>query len=370
MAATGEIPFGQYYGSVDATPLFLLLLTEYTGRTGDLALARALWPNTLAAMQWIEMKTASDRRGYLWYARHSKSGLINQGWKDSHDAIFHEDGTLAQPPIALAEVQAYVYAARQGMADLARRFGHIPEAERWAAAASALQERFDQNFWMDEEDCYALALDRGHRPCRVITSNAGQCLFTGITKESKALRLISRCVREDLFCEWGIRTVSALARRYNPMSYHNGSVWPHDNALIALGFARFGASDRASQVLSALLDATMTTEDRRLPELYCGFSRTRHHGPVPYPVACKPQAWSAGSVFLLLHAALGLSVDGWRGTIIFDRMALPPGIDRIEIRGLQIRDVRVDLTINRGRGGATIERVDTRGGDVEIIVRQ
>lgn len=173
-----------------------------------------------------------------------------------------------------------------------------------------------------------------------------------------------------MFCGWGIRTVSALARRYNPMSYHNGSVWPHDNALMALGFARWGASDRASEVLSALLDAATATDDRRLPELFCGFSRTRHHGPVPYPVACKPQAWSAGSVFLLLRAALGLSVDGWRGTIIFDRMALPQGIDRLEIRGVQIRDVRVDLSINRGRGGATIERVDTRGDDVEVIVRQ
>jgi glycogen debranching enzyme len=370
MAATGEIPFGQYYGSVDATPLFLLLLAEYTGRTGDLALARALWPNALAAMQWIEMRTGSDSRGYLCYARRSTSGLINQGWKDSHDAIFHEDGTLAEPPIALAEVQAYVYAARLGMADLARRFGYMPEAERWAAAASALQERFDQDFWMDEEDCYALALDGDQRPCRVITSNAGQCLFTGVTKESKAPRLISRCLREDMFCGWGIRTVSALARRYNPISYHNGSVWPHDNALMALGFARWGASDRAGQVLSALLNAATTMDDRRLPELFCGFSRTRHHGPVPYPVACKPQAWSAGSVFLLLQAALGLSVDGWRGAIIFDRMALPQGIDRLEIRGVQIRDARVDLTINRGRGGVTLERVDTRGGDVEIIVRQ
>jgi glycogen debranching enzyme len=369
MAVLGEVPFGRYYGSVDATPLFLLLLAEYADRTGDLALVRELWPAAIAAMKWIDTDADPDRDGYIEYARRTARGLINQGWKDSHDAIFHADGTLAEAPIALAEVQAYVYAARRGLARLARRLERTAEAITWDAQASLLCERFNRDFWLSEEDTYALALDGHKRPCRVVSSNAGHCLFGGLATEDRASRLIGRLLRDDVFCGWGIRTLSAQAPRYNPMSYHNGSVWPHDNALIAAGFARYGASDRAGQLLTGLFDAALAISDRRLPELFCGFSRQLHQHPVPYPVACKPQAWAAGSVFMILQAMLGLSIDAWGRRVTFDQAVLPPWINRLDIRGLRVCDARIDFSITQGRWGAAVEVID-RQGAVEVIVRK
>jgi glycogen debranching enzyme len=365
MAATGEIPFGRYYGSVDATPLFLLLLAEYADRTGDMALVRELWPAALAAIRWMDR--VADAKGYVTYARRAPRGLINQGWKDSHDAVMHADGSLAEPPIALAEVQAYVYAARLGLARLARRLEYRAEAATWEAQASRLRQQFHQDFWLPEEGIFALALDGHSQPCRVVSSNAGHCLFGGIANTAQAWQVVTRLMQDDMFCGWGIRTLSARARRYNPMSYHNGSVWPHDNAIIAAGFARYGVSTQAGQILSALFDASQSIEDHRLPELFCGFPRQAQHGPVPYPVACKPQAWAAGSVFLLLQAALGLRIDAWERRVTLERVTLPSWLNELSLRGLRVGDAQVDLYIVRGRWGAAVEVVDKQG-EVEVVV--
>lgn len=369
MAATGEVPFGRYYGSVDATPLFLVLLSEYVLRTADLVLLRDLWPAATAAMRWIDEFADSDGDGYAEYARQSPRGLVHQGWKDSHDAISHADGTLAEPPIALAEVQAYIYAARCGMARVAKLIDRSVDAATWAARAADLRDRFHRDFWLEDEDAFALALDREKRPCRVVSSNAGQCLFSGIVEPEKAKLLTVRLMREDMECGWGIRTLSDRAPRYNPMSYHNGSVWPHDNALIAAGFARYGAREAAARLLTSLFDASLAVPDRRLPELFCGFPRRAEHSPVPYPVACKPQAWSAGCVFLLLQSVLGLTVDACARRVAFEDAALPPWLERIEIRRLRVADAEVDLCVTRSRFGAAVE-VAEKKGDVEVVVRK
>ena len=368
MAALGEVPFGRYYGSIDATPLFVLLLCAYADRTADLALVRELWPAAVAAIDWVSRCGDRDGDGYVEYARRNARGLVNQGWKDSHDAIVHADGTLAEPPIALAEVQGYVYAAYHGLAGLARRLGKEAEAATWQAQAVRLRAKFHRDFWLPELDCYALALDGAKRPCRVVSSNAGHCLFSGIANAEVAPAVAARLMREDMFCGWGIRTLSALERRYNPMSYHNGSVWPHDNSLIAAGFSRYRASEPAGQVLSALFDAALAIEERRLPELFCGFPRRREHKPVPYPVACSPQAWAAGSVFLLLQSTLGLEIDAWERHVTFHGAMLPPWLARVEIRGLEVGDARVDLNITRGRSHAAVEVIE-KVGQVEVVVR-
>src|SRR5262245_4025469 len=355
MAATGEVPFGRYYGSVDATPLFLLLLSEYLERTADRALVDELWPAAEAALAWIERHADRDDSGYLAYERRTAHGLVHQGWKDSHDAISHADGSLAEPPIALAEVQAYAYAALRGMARIARLTGRDAHEIRCEERAAHLREHFNREFWLEDEGVFALALDRDHRPCRVATSNAGHCLFGGIADRELAIRTIARLLEDDVWSGWGLRTLSERAVRFNPMSYHNGSVWPHDNALVAAGFARYGATGRAAQILSALFAPTGAIADRRLPDLFCGFSRAGQRQPVPYPVACKPQAWAAGSVLLLLQSALGLAIDAWERRLTMSRAVLPSWLDRLEIRGLRIGDARVELRVNRGRFGAAVE---------------
>ena len=367
MAVTGEIPFGRYYGSVDATPLFLLLFVEYAERTGDRALIDELWPAALAAMQWID--AATDEDGYLNYLRRSSRGLVNQGWKDSHDAICHADGSLAEPPIALAEVQAYVYAAKCGMSRLARRIDRFVEAATWEGQSLRLREHFNRDFWLAEEGIFGLALDGRRQLCRVVSSNAGHCLFGGIADHDKAQATISRLMQEDMLCGWGVRTLSAKERRYNPMSYHNGSVWPHDNALIAAGCARYCVAQSAAQILTALFDASHTLEGYRLPELFCGFPRQLHQTPVPYPVACKPQAWAAASVFLLLQATLNLTIDAWEHAVTITRANLPTWLNRLEIRGLAVGDAAIDLSITRGRRSAAVEVLEKRG-EVEVIVRK
>jgi glycogen debranching enzyme len=315
------------------------------------------------------MDTAADANGYLAYARRAARGLVNQGWKDSHDAIMHADGTLAEPPIALAEVQAYAYAARRGLARLAQRLEYFADAATWETQAERLRQQFQRDFWLPEEGTFALALDGHSQPCRVSSSNAGHCLFAGIANPAQAWQVVSRLMQPDMFCGWGIRTLSAHARRYNPMSYHNGSVWPHDNAIIAAGFARYGASTQAGQIFSALFDTSQSVDDHRLPELFCGFPRQLQHGPVPYPVACKPQAWAAGSVFLLLQAALGLHVDAWERRVTFERVTLPSWLNELSLRGLQVGDARVDLHVVRRRWSAAVEVVD-RQGEVEIVVHK
>jgi glycogen debranching enzyme len=367
MPATGEVPFERYYGSVDATPLFLMLLAAYADRTADLTLVRELWPAATAALAWIDRSVGAN--GYLSYQRRGLTGLINQGWKDSHDAVSHADGRLAEPPIALCEVQAYVYAARRGFAALARRLGDDAAAERVERQAAALRDAFAKDFWLEELDSYALALDGHGEPCAVVASNSGHCLFAGIADPRHAARVVARLLRHDCSCGWGIRTLSALAARYNPLSYHNGSVWPHDNAIIAAGFSRYGFGGPAAEVLSALFDASRAMEDRRLPELFCGFPRSQRQQPVPYPVACRPQAWAAGTLFLLLEGVFGLSIDAWERRVTLAHANLPAWINWVELRDLRVCDARVDLRITRGRYAAAVE-VTGKTGDVEVVMRK
>ncbi|HKW86823.1 MAG TPA: amylo-alpha-1,6-glucosidase, partial [Nitrospiraceae bacterium] len=308
MATLGEIPFGRYYGSVDATPLFLLLAGAYYDRTGDHAFIEKIWPNIELALRWMDKFGDRDRDGFVEYARHSPNGLVHQGWKDSRGAVFHADGTPTEGPIALCEVQGYVYEAKCRAAQLACVLGQAETAQQLLRQAQALQERFEQAFWCEELSTYALALDGQKRQCKVRTSNAGHCLFTGIASQERARCIADSLLGKDFFSGWGIRTVAASEARFNPMSYHNGSVWPHDNALIAIGLARYGLKESVLKIMTGLFDASLLVDLHRLPELFCGFVRRPGESPTLYPVACAPQAWSAASVFMLLQACLGLTI--------------------------------------------------------------
>jgi glycogen debranching enzyme len=365
MAATGEVPFGRYYGSVDATPLFLMLLGDYARVTGDLELVRTLWPNALAALEWMERYGDRDGDGYLEYERRGEHGLVNQGWKDSGDAVFHSDGGLADPPIALVEVQGYRYAALRALADLGELTG-AGEPGRWREEAARLRDRINRDFWLDPDDTYAIALDRDKRPCAVVGSNPGHLLFCGVPDRDRAARLAARLLRSDSCSGWGLRTLASGQPRYNPMSYHNGSVWPHDNAIVAAGLRRYGAVQGVLDLLSGLVGAALHFDDRRLPELFCGFARRRDRAPVPYPVACRPQAWAAGSVFLLLEAALGLEVNAHSRRLVLHEPQLPGWLAWIEIRKLRVGTATVDLSVVRGRYGGSVE-ILRKEGDVEIV---
>lgn len=367
MAALGEIPFGRYYGSVDATPLFVVLAGAYYDRTADQAFIEAIWPTVDRALAWIDTFGDADRDGFVEYSRRSPRGLVHQGWKDSEDAVFHADGRLAAPPIALCEVQGYVYAARLAGARLARLVGQEARAAQLLAAAERLRQAFEAQFWIEELGTYALALDGDKRPCRVRTSNAGQCLFTGIVSPERARRVAEVLMSESSYSGWGIRTVDAREVRYNPMAYHNGSVWPHDNALIAFGLARYHLTPLALRVLKGLFDASLFLDLHRMPELFCGFARRPGEGPTLYPVACAPQAWAAGAVFLLLQAALGMTVQAERRQVLFLRPALPDFLDWVRLTGLQVAGGTVDLLLERHESDVGV-RVLRREGPVEIVL--
>jgi glycogen debranching enzyme len=367
MAALGEVPFALYYGSVDSTPLFVMLAGLYFERTGDAATLEALWPAIEAALAWIDGPGDRDRDGFLEYARATDHGLQNQGWKDSLDSVFHADGHLADGPIALCEVQAYVYAAKRLLARAARRIGHADHALTLEREARELAERFEQAFWCPEIGMYALALDGAKQPCRVRTSNAGQVLMSGIARADRARQVADAMVGADFFSGWGIRTVSRREPRYNPMSYHNGSIWPHDNALIALGMARYGAKQAIGRVFRGMFDAASYMDFRRLPELFCGFPRSRARGPTLYPVACSPQAWSAATPFALLQASLGLELDSEARQLRLRNPHLPPFLHEVTIRNLTIQDASTDLAV-RGNGGDVAVRVLETRGDIEVSV--
>lgn len=347
MAALREVPFGLYYGSVDATPLFVLLAGLYTEHTGDIEMLRELWPNVEAALGWIDGPGDLDKDGFVEYHRADDNGLVNQGWKDSQDAIFHADGSLAQGPIALCEVQGYVYAAKRLAARGARRLGNHVLGDMLDAAATKLAKRFEAAFWCEEIGTYAVALDGQKRPCRVRTSNAGQVLFSGIAAPERAEAVMRDLMGPSFFSGWGIRTVAREERPYNPMSYHNGSVWPHDNALIAAGFARYGHKDAIDRVFQGLFDAASYMDLRRLPELFCGFQRGRQRGPTLYPVACSPQAWAAGTPLLLLQASLGLEFDSVHNEILLRNPRLPMFLEEVTLRNLRLGQSVVDLTLCR-----------------------
>jgi glycogen debranching enzyme len=361
MAALREVPFARYYGSVDATPLFVLLAGLYVERTGDEETLTELWPSIEAALRWIDGPGDPDRDGFVEYRRASEQGLANQGWKDSYDAIFHADGRLAEGFIALAEVQGYVFAAKRLAARCALRLGLEEQAGQLATEAQALAARFEQAFWCEELGTYALALDGEKQPCRVRTSNAGQLLFSGIVREDRARLVASDLMRPHFFTGWGIRTVAHGEARYNPMSYHDGSIWPHDNALIALGLARYGLKHSVAHLFKALFDAATYMDLRRLPELFCGFRREKRRGPTLYPVACAPQAWASATPFTLLEAALGLEFDAARGEIRLRNPRLPAFLNEVVLRDLQLGPSSVDLRVSRHGDEVSLEVLRTRG---------
>jgi glycogen debranching enzyme len=361
MAALREVPFAQYYGSVDSTPLFVLLAGLYVERTGDDDTLAELWPAIEAALRWIDGAGDPDRDGFVEYQRASEQGLANQGWKDSYDAIFHADGQLAEGFIALAEVQGYVFAAKRLAGRCALRLGILDIAVKLETEAQQLAERFEEAFWCDELGTYALALDGDKQPCAVRTSNAGQLLFTGIVREDRARMVAADLMRPHFFTGWGIRTVARGEARYNPMSYHDGSIWPHDNALIALGLARYGLKHSVEHVFKGLFDAATYMDLRRLPELFCGFQREKRRGPTLYPVACAPQAWASATPFSLLEAALGLEFDAARGEIRLRNPHLPAFLNEVVLRDLQLGPSSVDLRVRRHGDDVSLEVLRTRG---------
>jgi glycogen debranching enzyme len=368
MAALHEVPFGLYYGSVDATPLFVLLAGLYAERTGDLETVSSLWPAIEAALGWIDGLADADGDGFIEYQRASDRGLENQGWKDSYDAIFHADGQLAEGQIALAEVQGYVFAAKTTIARVARRLGRLDQARDLDAAAKRLARRFEAAFWCPDLGTYALALDGNKQPCRVRTSNAGQLLFTGIVRPDRAARVAEGLLQPRFFTGWGIRTVARGEARYNPMSYHNGSVWPHDNALIALGLARYGLRRQVERLFEGLFGAATYRDLRRLPELFCGFQRQPSRGPTLYPVACSPQAWASATPFSLIEACLGLELDPRHHEVRFRNPALPPFLDELTLRNLQVGSAAADIKVRRHRDDVSLEILRTRGSKLQVSI--
>jgi glycogen debranching enzyme len=367
MARLGEVPFLRYYGGVDSTPLFVLLAGAYADRTGDLDFIAELWPSLLAAMAWIEGAGDSDRDGLLDYARGAASGLVNQGWKDSVDSVFHADGSMAHGPIALVEVQGYVYAARRAMSDLATRRGERDLARRWHEQAESLRFAVETRYWMEDEGFYGIAIDGAGALCRVAASNAGHLLFTGLAAPARARHVMQRLSTAAFDSGWGLRTLARDAPNFNPMSYHNGSVWPHDTAICAAGFARYGDKQGAVHWLDEMFRAAVHFS-MRMPELHCGFARRTGEPPIAYPVACLPQAWSAGAVFMLMQACLGITIDAWRGEVCIAQPALPREVDWLEVRGIAVRRSLVDLMFRR-YNGRVVAAASCRGDDVRVTMR-
>lgn len=366
MAQLGEVPFGCYYGSVDSTPLFVLLAGAYYERTGDLEFVRSIWTHIQAALDWMKNYGDVDGDGFIEYSRKTEHGLLQQGWKDSQDSVFHCDGKIAEGPIALCEVQAYAFAAKTLISAAADDLGFNEMAAHLRSEAEEMRRRFEEVFWSDEISMFALALDGEKRRCNVPTSNAGQCLFSGIASAAHRQRIVDTLMSPRFFSGWGVRTVATGESRYNPMSYHNGSLWPHDNALIAYGLAESREKHLALAILSGMLDLSVFMPINRLPELICGFPRRPGKGPTQYPVACAPQAWAAGSVFLILQACLGLTVRAKESRIYLHHPALPPALDRLRIRNIKVGQSMVDLEFERHAETVGMEIV-RRTGDVEIV---
>jgi len=367
MAALHEVPFGRYYGSVDSTPLFIMLAEAYFNRSGDRHFLDSIWPNVLRALEWIDHYGDVDGDGFVEYSRRDPSGLVQQGWKDSGDSIFHADGELAEGPIAVCEVQGYTYRARLGAASLARALGDEALARELESKAQKLQQQFEKAFWCEDIGTYALALDGRKRPCRVRASNAGHLLFCGIAAPNRARRVAETLLSDDSFSGWGVRTLAASQARYNPMSYHNGSVWPHDNGIVAVGLARYGFCDLAIKILNGMFDASAHMDLHRLPELFCGFKRLPGKGPTLYPVACSPQAWASGALFHLLQACLNLSFSPTKPQLRFSFPQLPEYLQRVQIKNLRMGGGTLDLMLHRHPRDVGVNVV-RKEGDVEVTV--
>jgi glycogen debranching enzyme len=368
MARTKETPHAAYYGSIDSTPLWLILLGETHAWTGDDALVDRLWPNALAALEWIDRYGDLDGDGFVEYRRRSELGLLNQGWKDSGDSIRHPDGSIAEGPIALAEVQGYVHAARRAIARLARHRGDAALADRLDRAADDLQAAFDAAFWVPSMGFYAIALDGKKRPVSTVTSNPGQALWSGIVPATRHTAVAERLMKPDLFSGWGIRTYAAGQPGYNPVGYHTGSIWPHDNALIAHGLKTAGAPAAANMLAGRLVEAAQWFPDLRLPELFCGFPRETVGAPVAYPVACSPQAWAAAAPFYLLHTMLGLRADACGHRLELVHPELPDWLTKLTITGLPVGEAKVDLLVHRWRGRTSAELLGQRGAAIDVLI--
>ena len=365
MAALGEVPFGLYYGGVDTTPLFIGLAGAYAHRTGDLEFVRAIWPALTGAADWLRDFGDSDGDGLIDYARAADTGLANQGWKDSYDSVFHADGHFPKGPIALVEVQGYAFAAWRAMADLSRRLG-LPGGDVYAARAERLRATVEDRFWMEDEGYYGIAIDGDGRLCRPLASNAGHLLFCGLPSQDRAERVMQRLAGAEFRTGWGLRTLARGQARYNPMSYHNGSVWPHDTSVCVAGMARYGDRDRVGELLRDLF-GTAQNMQMRLPELFCGFPKRPGEPPVPYPVSCSPQAWAAGSAFLMLQSLLGVTIDAFDKTVAVVRPRLPDGVGRLTLRGLSLAGCTVDLAFERVREGLVVAAASNCSPDVKVV---
>ncbi|RAV98743.1 amylo-alpha-1,6-glucosidase [Pseudochryseolinea flava] len=365
MSALGEVPFEMYYGTIDATPLFVILAGAYLERTGDFALVRNIWPNIERALAWIDQYGDIDGDGFVEYKTKSEKGLTNQGWKDSQDSVFYEAGELASDPIALCEVQAYVYDAKAKAAWIAELLGLEDVAAKLKKEAEAFKEKFNQVFWSETKQTYVLALDGKKNPCNVLSSNAGHCLFSGIATPERARLVAWNLLSESMFSGWGVRTIATTEARYNPMSYHNGSIWPHDNAMIAYGFSRYNLQREVKRLLTGMFDTAVAMDDQRLPELFCGFERRKAQAPTAYPVACSPQAWSVGAVFLMLQASLGMKINALTNTITFCHPVLPDFLQEVTITNIRINDRQIILQVRKGKEGIEVNLL-TPGTDVTI----
>jgi glycogen debranching enzyme len=367
MAALMEIPFGKYYGGIDTTPLFVALAGAYLQRTGDLELIRKLWPNLLAAVGWIDAHGDSNGDGFIDYKRGADTGLSNQGWKDSEDSVFHADGRFPVGPVALVEVQGYVFAAWQAMALMAAKLDE-PGADAWTVRADALRQAVEAKFWIEEQGFYAIALDGEGRVCEPQTSNPGHLLFTGLPSPERAAKVAKRLLSAEFNSGWGVRTLAMHQARYNPMSYHNGSIWPHDTAVALAGMSRYGEREGVARVLCDLFDVAKSF-DMRMPELLCGFPRETGEPPIAYPVACLPQAWSAGSAFMSLQACLGLSVDAGRGEVRLVSPTLPHGVKELSVTGLCIGDSCVDIHFQHLNDRVAVTYRHVRGPAVSVVLQ-
>jgi glycogen debranching enzyme len=368
MTRAGEMPFGPYYGSVDATPLWLILLSETFNWTADEQLVKDLLPNAYRALEWIDSCGDLDGDGFIEYLRRAPKGLANQGWKDSWDAIMHHDGEIAKTPVALCEVQGYVYEAKYRMASLMRSFGDIKTADRLKRESAEMAKRFEKAFWMPKLGFYAMALDREKRQTKVISSNPGHLLFTRMLAQDRAKAITQRFMRDDMFTGWGWRTMSRDERVFNPLSYHRGSIWPHDNSLIAHGMALYGFRDEVKEIFTSLYQAALNFRDYRLPELFCGVQRHEYDEPVHYPVSCSPQAWASGSFFLLLTSLLGIRPSASRKELNIVNPVIPDWLSFLRIRNLRIGDSRVSLDFSRQGERSFCNVVDVTGEKLLINV--
>ncbi len=364
MAALGEVPFGRYYGGVDTTPLFVALAGAYMDRTGDLEQVEKWWPALQRAIDWVDRCAERHPLGLLAYARGAESGLSNQGWKDSGDSVFHADGRFPEGPIALVEVQGYAFAAYRTMAMLSARRGDPEGAAHWTRRAETIRAAVEKHFWMPDQGFYGIALDGKGELCRVRASNPGHLLFTGLPAPDRAKRVAEQLMGGGFYSGWGLRTLATGQVRFNPMSYHNGSVWPHDTALTALGLSRYGERDDVVRLTAAMFETAVQFE-MRLPELFCGFPRSAGEPPVAYPVACLPQAWAAGAVFMMLQACLGLRIHGDAAEVEVHNPTLPIGIDRLSLDRLSVAGSTIDLTFER-QGNRVAVHSNSRGPRLKV----